>query len=95
MADPINTPGPEATPRAVPELPPRLTGLYPMVVAGTILWLLGFAGMAIYSVVTGAPPGVWLWTTAAGVGLGFIGLGIMTWQRAAARRGSRGAQTGL
>ncbi|MFD2417394.1 DUF2530 domain-containing protein [Amycolatopsis pigmentata] len=95
MGDRINTSGTEATPRPVPELPPRLTGLFPLVVAGTILWLLGFAGLAIYSTVTGTPPGVWLWTTVAGAGLGFVGMGIMTWQRSAARRGSRGAQTGL
>jgi hypothetical protein len=95
VADRINTPETEETPRPVPELPPRLTSLFPLVVVGTTLWLLGLAGLAIYSVVTGTPPGVWLWTTGAGVGISFIGLGIMTWQRAAARRGSRGAQTGL
>lgn len=95
MADRINISGTEEPPRPVPDLPPRLTGLFPIVVVGTILWLLGFAGLAIHSVVTGTRPGIWLWTTLAGVAISFIGMGIMTWQRAAARRGSRSAQTGL
>lgn len=34
---------------------------------------------------------IWLWTTLAGWILGFFGLGVYAWQRAAARRGSRGA----
>jgi hypothetical protein len=35
-----------------------------------------------------------LWVTLSGWILGFAGLAILAWQRSAARRGSRGAQTG-
>lgn len=95
MGDAINSPGAKDTPRPVPELPSRLVELFPIVVVGTILWLLGCVVLAIRCLVTGQPPDVWLWTTVAGVVISCIGLGIMSWQRAAARRGSRSAQTGL
>jgi uncharacterized membrane protein SirB2 len=94
VADAINPQGAKGL-RPVPELPRRLVDLFPMVVVGTILWLIGFVVLLVHALVTGTHPGVWLWTTAAGVVISCIGLGIMTWQRAAARRGSRGAQTGL
>jgi uncharacterized membrane protein SirB2 len=94
VADAIN---PQGVPglRPVPELPRRLVDLFPMVVVGTLLWLIGFLVLLVHALVTGTHPGVWLWTTVAGVVISCIGLGIMTWQRAAARRGSRGAQTGV
>lgn len=95
MGDPIKSPGAKDTPRPVPELPARLVDLFPIVVVGTILWLAGFLVLVLRCVVTGRAPDVWLWTTVAGVVISCMGLGIMTWQRAAARRGSRSAQTGL
>nr|WP_216217646.1 DUF2530 domain-containing protein [Amycolatopsis aidingensis] len=75
---------------APPELPKRLLELRPVVVVGTGLWLAAFLVLLL----TGQD-GVWLWTTLAGWILGAIGFGIMAWQRAAARRGTRGAQRGL
>jgi uncharacterized membrane protein SirB2 len=95
VADPSNPQGVKDTLRPVPELPPRLVAMFPMVIIGTLLWFAGFLVLLAYDLVTGTTPGVWLWTTVAGVVISCIGLGIMTWQRAAARRGSRGAQTGL
>lgn len=41
------------------------------------------------------PLDVWFWTAVCGCGLGGLGYAIMSWQRSAARRGSRSAQTGL
>ncbi|HET8640730.1 MAG TPA: DUF2530 domain-containing protein [Pseudonocardiaceae bacterium] len=41
------------------------------------------------------PIDVWFWTSVCGLALGGIGYAVMSWQRAAARRGSRLAQTGL
>lgn len=38
---------------------------------------------------------VWTWTCLVGGLLGFVGLAVIAWQRAAARRGSRSAQTGV
>lgn len=95
MAGSINAQGAKDTPRPVPELPPRLVDLFPIVVVGTALWLTGFFVLLIDAIVTRTPPGVWLWTTVAGVVISCMGLGIMVWQRAAARRGSKSAQTGL
>lgn len=81
--------------RPVPDLPPRLTALLPIVIVGTLIWLAGFVVFAIRDFGGGRTPGIWLWTCLAGVGISLIGMGIMAWQRAAARRGSRSAQTGL
>jgi len=58
---------------------------------GSALWALGAAGLLI----TGQAPGVPFATCLAGAVLGGVGWGIFRWQRAAARRGSRGAQQGL
>lgn len=95
MTDPINREDVKGSLRPVPELPPRLTALFPLVVAGALAWFVGIVVFAIRDFGAGRGPSVWLWTCVAGVGLSFIGMGIMTWQRAAARRGSRSAQTGL
>jgi hypothetical protein len=37
---------------------------------------------------------IWLWTALAGWVLGLIGLSIYAWQRAAARRGTKGSSRG-
>jgi hypothetical protein len=81
--------------RPTPPLPRRLLGLWPVVIAGTGLWFAAFAVLLVSCLVSGGSPNVWLWSTVAGVALGFVGLGIMAWQRAAFRRGSRGAQRNL
>ncbi|TVT24494.1 DUF2530 domain-containing protein [Amycolatopsis acidiphila] len=79
----------------MPELPTQLTALSPIVVVGTLAWLAGFVVFAIRDFGGGRTPSVWLWTCLAGVVISLIGMGIMAWQRAAGRRGSRSAQTGL
>jgi uncharacterized membrane protein SirB2 len=95
VTDPINRGDVKGSLRPVPELPSRLTALFPMVVVGTLAWFAGFVVFAIRDFGGGRTPSLWLWTCLAGVVISFIGMGIMTWQRAAARRGSRSAQTGL
>ncbi|GHF01974.1 hypothetical protein GCM10017786_38950 [Amycolatopsis deserti] len=80
----------------VPELPERLVVLYPVVVVGTLVWFTGFVVLGALRVFdTGGPASVWMWTCLAGGVLGLMGMGIMSWQRWARRRGSRSAQTGL
>lgn len=76
----------------MPALPRRLTQPTPVVVAGTLLWLLAALWFGV------ADWGAWdvrFWTSLAGFGLGLIGFGLFRWQRSASRRGSRGAWKGL
>ncbi len=77
-----------------PPLPRRLGEIRTVVAAGTGLWLLGAAGLLVARAVAGRPLDVWFTTCLVGALLGGIGYGIVTWQRAAARRGSRTAQPG-
>ncbi|MDT8911163.1 DUF2530 domain-containing protein [Amycolatopsis sp. PS_44_ISF1] len=72
--------------RPTPDLPKRLTDLTPVVVVGTSAWLVALVVLLVVA------RGVWVWTALCGIVLGFIGFGIVFWQRAAARRGSKSAQ---
>jgi nicotinamide riboside transporter PnuC len=72
-----------------PAPPARLVDLWQIVIAGNIVWLVIF----VVALFTG--PSILAWTAFTGMVLGAIGMGIMTWQRSAARRGSRTAQQGL
>jgi hypothetical protein len=95
VAEPIN-PGEVTTSlRPTPELPGKFTDLTPAVIVGTGLWTVALVVLLVLRLGSAGPPAVWLWTCVAGVALGFLGLGIITWQRAASRRGSKGAQRGL
>jgi hypothetical protein len=78
------------TPRTPPPLPRSLTDPVPVVVVGTLAFLVAFVVLLL----VGAPP-IWTWSCLAGFGLGFFGYGVFRWQRSAARRGSRTAQEGL
>ena len=81
----------DATPlQPPPPLPPKLADPVPAIVAGTVLWLLGLVVVLLFA----RDDGVLVWTCVAGGALGIIGYGIFTWQRSAARRGSRTAQGG-
>lgn len=72
-----------------PPPPARLVDLSRIVVVGSVVWL-GILAVALF---TG--PSLLAWTAFTGVVLGAIGMAIMTWQRSAARRGSKTAQQGL
>jgi len=80
---------PESEP-APPSLSPGLMNPWPVIAVGAALWAL--AAIAAYSV-----PALHSWRpiTLAGLGVGVFGLSLFLWQRSAARKGSRGAQTGL
>ncbi|BBZ68642.1 membrane protein [Mycolicibacterium insubricum] len=73
-----------------PPLPAALLDPVPMVAVGAMLWLL--ATIAAFTIDACA---TWRPVTLAGLGVGVLGTGIFLWQRSAARRGARGAQTGL
>ncbi|MBF6522493.1 DUF2530 domain-containing protein [Nocardia farcinica] len=75
----------------VPQIPPRLTDPRPVLAVGSLLWLV-----ALVVVWAGGPR----WEAARpvcvmGLVVGLIGLVIFLIQRRAARRGDKGAQTGL
>nr|WP_092529678.1 DUF2530 domain-containing protein [Amycolatopsis arida] len=76
--------------RPPPPLPRSLLDMWPVVVVGTAVWFAAFVVLLLVGV-----DGVWRWTALAGGALGVIGMGVLAWQGAAARRGSRGAQDGL
>jgi predicted ferric reductase len=63
--------------------------LWQIVIIGSVLWF----GVLVVALFTG--PRILAWTAFAGLVLGGIGMAIMTWQRSAARRGSRTAQQGI
>ncbi len=73
-----------------PPLPPALLKPWPVIVAIT-------AGWVIATVLAFTVSGLHEWRpfTVAGLGVGVLGTSIFLWQRSAARRGSRGAQSGL
>ena len=83
---------PDSSPDSVqpPSLPAALLDPRPVIGIGAVLWAL--AAIAAFTV-----PALESWRpiTVAGLGVGLFGLSIFLWQRSAARRGSRGAQTGL
>ncbi|OBK51385.1 DUF2530 domain-containing protein [Mycobacterium kubicae] len=73
-----------------PPLPPVLLEVWPVIVVGALGWL---AAAAVAFLV----PSLHTWRplTLAGLGVSALGTSIFMWQLAAARRGSRGAQSGL
>lgn len=89
MSSPVS-PVPPVPPVQAPPLPAALVAPQPVIGAGALLWAL--AALAAFTV-----DGLHSWrpVTIAGLGVGVLGASIYLWQLAAARRGSRGAQTGL
>jgi len=78
-------------PQAVPPaLPARLLDPWPVIATGAVLWLLAVGAAFAVPALQG-----WRPVTLAGLATGLLGTTIFLWQRSAARRGSRGAQTGL
>ncbi|WP_181779237.1 DUF2530 domain-containing protein [Pseudonocardia pini] len=78
-----------------PALPRSTTDITLVVAVGTLVWLTGAAVLFLAHVLGGRPLDIWFTTCAVGAGLGALGFGIFSWQRSAARRGSRLAQGGL
>ncbi|MCW0213046.1 MAG: DUF2530 domain-containing protein [Pseudonocardia sp.] len=78
-----------------PPLTRRLDDIRVVVGVGTALWVVAVGVLLIAHLVTGRPLDVVFATCVAGALLGGLGWGVFSWQRAAARRGSRTAQRGL
>ncbi len=73
-----------------PSLPAALLEPWPVIAAGAALWALATIAAFAVPALEG-----WRPVTLAGLGVGVLGTSIFLWQRTAARRGVRGAQTGL
>jgi Protein of unknown function (DUF2530) len=79
----------------LPTLAPAFTRMRRVVGIGTLLWLLATAAVFMTSLAGNPLPPLVLATCIVGAGLGGLGWALFTWQRSAARRGSRTAQQGL
>lgn len=64
----------------------------PVLWLGTALWFIAFVVLLVAQLGFHVNSSEWLWTCLAGWLLGLAGLAIVASQRAAARRGDRGAQ---
>ncbi len=78
-------PSPEA-----PPLPPALLQVWPFIALGALGWLVAAAAAFLVPSLES-----WRPVTVAGLGVGLLGTSIFVLQLSAARRGARGAQTGL
>jgi hypothetical protein len=73
-----------------PQLPAALLEVWPVIAIGALAWLVAaVAAFVIPALETWRP------VTLAGLGVGVLGTTVFLWQRDAARRGARGAQTGF
>jgi hypothetical protein len=84
-AEPPETP--ELEPPAMPKI---LLEPWPVIIVIAAGWLI-----AVILAFTVAGLHDWRPIAVAGLGVGVLGTSIFLWQRSAARRGSRGAQSGL
>ena len=73
-----------------PPLPALLLDPWPIIAIGALAWLVATVVVFLTPTLATSRP-----LCVAGLGVGVLGTSIFLWQRAAARRGSRGAQTGL
>jgi len=73
-----------------PALPRALLEPWPVIVVIAVGWLVA---VVLAFTVDGLHE--WRPISVAGLGVGALGTSIFLWQRSAARRGSRGAQSGL
>lgn len=76
---------------AVPELPRALTAPRPVVIVGTVLFIVSLMVTLIARDTFGD---AWI-ICACGIGVGLFGAAVLTAQQRAAARGDRGAQRGL
>jgi Protein of unknown function (DUF2530) len=83
-------PNERSEPPQPPPLPAALLEPWPVIAVGALLWLaVTIAAFTVSGLETWRP------VCLAGLGTGVLGTSIFLWQRSAARRGARGAQTGL
>jgi uncharacterized membrane protein YkvI len=76
--------------REAPPLPASLLEVWPVIAVGFAGWLIAAVLAFLVPALQSCRP-----VTLGGLGVGLIGTSIFVLQLAAARRGARGAQTGL
>ncbi|OHV02032.1 DUF2530 domain-containing protein [Mycobacterium talmoniae] len=81
---------PTDSPPEPPPLPAALVQAWPVIAVGAVAWILAAAAAFLVPALDS-----WRPVTVAGLAVGLLGTAIFLWQRDAARRGARGAQTGL
>ncbi|MFJ1458394.1 DUF2530 domain-containing protein [Nocardia sp. N2S4-5] len=74
----------------VPEIPPRLTDPRPVLAVGSVLWAVATVLVWVNADWAYARP-----VCLMGLAVGLLGYTIFAIQRRGARRGDKGAQTGL
>ena len=75
-----------------PSLPSALADPRPVMVVGTLGWVLALVVLLADGATAGSTA---VLTCALGAGLGVLGYGIFFWQRRATRQDRRGSQRGL
>ena len=73
-----------------PPLPPALLQVWPFITIGALGWLVAVAAAFLVPALES-----WRPVALAGLGTGVVGTSIFLLQLAGARRGERGAQTGM
>lgn len=76
--------------REAPPLPPGLLNPWPFIAVGALGWLIAVAAAFLVPALQS-----WRPVTLAGLAVGLLGTSIFMLQLAGARRGARGAQSGL
>ncbi len=80
----------ESAPPVPPPPPAALLRVWPVITVGMLGWVIAAAAAFVIDDLDS-----WRPLTVAGLGVGLLGTSIFVWQHGAARRGARGAQTGL
>ena len=75
-----------------PPLPRRLTDPVPVILAGSVVWVVAAVVLGVLAATGARPLDVWFFAALVGVGLGAVGLAVLALQRRALRRGVKGAQ---
>jgi hypothetical protein len=84
-------PGPSREQSPVPPpLPARLLAVWPIIAVGELGWLIATVAVFVLPTLQSSRP-----IMLAGLGVGLVGTSIFLLQLAGARRGARGAQSGL
>jgi hypothetical protein len=75
-----------------PPLPRRLTDPVPVIIVGSVIWVVVAVVLGVLAATGVRPLDVWFGAALVGIGLGVTGLVVLGLQRRAVRRGVKWAQ---